>query len=139
MQNFFLSLFLILNLTQIIYSQTVFNLATGSKGGVYFSIGLGLKAAIENACPEITIALKPTAGSIDNAWLLTNNEVQFALIQSDIAGNFRNGERMFKFPSENMLAIAKLYPEIVHLIVRKGSGIKTLKDLKGKVVARLGN
>jgi uncharacterized protein len=135
MKSIFLSFIFIINLNPVIFSQTTFNLATGSEGGVYFSIGLGLKAAIESACPEITIALHPTDGSIENAWLLSNNEVQFALIQSDIARDFRNGKRMFKFPSENMMGIASLFPEVIHLVARRGSGIKTLDDLKGKIVA----
>ena len=31
--------------------------------------------------------------------------------------------------------IANLYPESIHLVVKKGSGIKTVADLKGKRVA----
>lgn len=135
MKSIFLLFIFILNFSHAIYSQETFKLATGSEGGVYFSIGLGLKAAIEKACPEITIALSSTAGSVENAWLLSNNEVQLALIQSDVASNFKNGNMMFKFPSENMMAIATLFPEIIHLVVRKGSGIRTLKDLKGKIIA----
>ncbi len=62
MKFYFLLLFIFfLNLSQTIYPQSTFNLATGSEGSVYFSIGLGLKAAIENAYPEINIALHPTA------------------------------------------------------------------------------
>ncbi len=75
-------------------------------------------------------------GSIENAWLLSNNDVQFALIQSDIAGKFKNGTQMFKFPSENMMAIATLFPEVIHLVARRGSGIKTLNDLVGKTLTR---
>lgn len=132
---FLLSFIFYLNFSQTIFPQSTFNLATGSEGSVYFSIGLGLKSAIENAHPEITIALHPTAGSIENAWLLSNNDVQFALIQSDIAGKFRNGTQMFKFPSENMMAIATLFPEVIHLVARRDLGIKTLKDLSGKTIS----
>ena len=121
--------------SRFVYSQTTLNLATGSEGGIYFSIGQGLKAAIEKACPDITIALNPTAGSVDNARLLSYNEVQLALIQSDIARNFRKGERMFKFPSESMMGIASLFPEVIHLVARKGSGLQSVSDLRGKTVA----
>ena len=30
--------------------------------------------------------------------------------------------------------IANLYPETIHVVVRKGSGIKSIADLKGKRV-----
>jgi TRAP transporter TAXI family solute receptor len=116
-------------------SQTTLSLATGPEGGVYFSIGIGLKAAIEKACPDVTIALNPTEGSIENSWKLSNNEVQLALVQSDVAAYFREGKRMFRYPSESMMAIATLYPEVVHLVVRKDVGINSIDDLKGKVVA----
>jgi TRAP transporter TAXI family solute receptor len=135
MRKLLLLLLFILNFSFPVYSQETFKLATGSEGGVYFSIGLGLRAAIEKSCPEMTIALLPTAGSIENAWLLSNNEVQFALIQSDIAEKFRTGNDMFKFPSESMEAIATLFPEAIHIVVRKGSGIKTLEDLRGKIIS----
>ncbi len=135
MRKFLLLIIFILSFSHTLYSQETIKLATGSEGGIYFSIGLGLKAAIEKADADITVALSPSAGSIENAWSLSNNEVQLALIQSDVACNFKNGNLMFKFPSENMMAIATLFPEVIHFVVRKGSGIKTLKDLRGKVIA----
>ena len=135
MRIIFLLIIFVLNFTPKVYSQETFKLATGSEGGIYFSIGLGLKAAIEKSNSDITIALTPTAGSIENASLLSNNEVKLALIQSDVACNFKNGKLMFKFPSESMMAIATLFPEVVHILVRKDSEIKTVKDLKGKTIA----
>ncbi len=135
MRNILLLIIFILNFTQTVYSQETIKLATGSEGGIYFSIGLGLKSAIEKADPDITIALSPSAGSIENARALSNNEVQLALVQSDVACNFKNGNSMFKFPSESMMAIATLFPEVIHLVVRKDSGIKKVTDLKGRIVA----
>lgn len=135
MRNFFLILIFALNFASNIYSQETLKLATGSEGGIYFSIGLGLKSAIEKSNPDITIALLPSAGSIENTRLLSNNEVQLSLVQSDVACNFRNGKLMFKFPSESMMAIATLFPEVIHILVRKDSGIRTVKDLEGKNIA----
>lgn len=135
MRNFFLIIIFALNFASNIYSQETLKLATGSEGGIYFSIGLGLKSAIEKSNPDITIALLPSAGSIENTRLLSNNEVQLSLVQSDVACNFRNGKLMFKFPSESMMAIATLFPEVIHILVRKDSGIRTVKDLEGKNIA----
>ena len=36
---------------------------------------------------------------------------------------------------EDLRAIANLYPETIHLVTRKGSGIKSVADLKGKRVS----
>lgn len=136
MKRFLLVLFVVsLNSNSPTHGQTTIHLATGPRGGVYFSLGVGIKAAIETADPEITVALHPSEGSVENAWLLSNNEVQLALIQNDIASDFRKGERMFKFPSENMMAIASLYTDVIHIIARKDLNIKKMSDLRGKTVA----
>lgn len=136
MKRFSVLLFAVfLSFSPPVHTQTTLHLATGARGGIYFSLGWGIKAAIETACPEITIALHPSIGSVENAWLLSNNEVQLALIQNDIASNFRKGERMFKFPSENMMAIASLYTDVIHIIARKGIGIENINDLRGKTIS----
>ena len=63
--------------------------------------------------------------------------MQSGFIQSDIAYWAFNGTGIYEGrPKVDVLrAIANLYPESFHLVARKGSGIKSMEDLKGKRVS----
>ena len=57
--------------------------------------------------------------------------------QADVANWPFTGKGVFESKPNvpGLRLIAKLYPESVHRVVRKGSGIKSVADLKGKRVA----
>ena len=60
--------------------------------------------------------------------------MQSGFTQSDVAYWAFNASGIYEGrPKVDVLrAIANLYPESFHLVARKGSGIKSIKDLKGK-------
>ena len=62
--------------------------------------------------------------------------MQSAFIQSDVAfwGYTGTGIYEGRPKVDTLRAIANLYPESFQLVARKGSGIKTIMDLKGKRV-----
>ena len=62
---------------------------------------------------------------------------QSGFIQSDVAYWAFNASGIYEGrPKVDVLrAIANLYPESFHLVARKGAGIKSIKDLKGKRVS----
>ncbi len=57
--------------------------------------------------------------------------------QSDVAYWAYTGTGIYegKGAVEDLRALASLYPETIHLVARKGAGIKSVKDLKGKRVS----
>src|SRR5258708_24725490 len=63
--------------------------------------------------------------------------MQSGFVQSDVAYWAFNGTGIYDGrPKVDVLrAIANLYPESFHLAARKGSGIKTIRELKGKRVS----
>ncbi|MEE9310317.1 MAG: TAXI family TRAP transporter solute-binding subunit [Cocleimonas sp.] len=67
--------------------------------------------------------LVPSLGSSQNLQLLKANQVQMAAVQADS-----------KLIAEARL-VAKLFPDIFQLIVRKDSGINKISDLRGKSLA----
>jgi len=93
-------------------------LATGNKNGVYYALGLRIKKALERADPDIEVVVLQTEGSIENARLIETG-VDLALIQNDVAHYFRNGERVFRFPSDEMQGVISLYTEFVHVLARR--------------------
>ncbi len=63
-----------------------------------------------------------TEGSLENIDRLLKRDVDLALLQANMVG------------SSSITVVAPLYYEAVHLVVRNGSGINSIADLKGKNV-----
>ncbi len=127
-----------------------FSIGTGSTAGTYFPIGSLIAAAISrptNSSPcdegggggvDGLIATAVTSrGSFDNIEGIAEQRFNSGLAQADIAAWAYGGEGIFKgrdaYP--DLRAIANLYPEHVHLVVRKDLGITSVADLKGKRIA----
>jgi len=110
-------------------------LATGSKTGVYYPMGHGIKRAIEERYPEdIRIEVVETSGTLENLRLIDKEQVDLALVQNDTAYYFSHGEVMFSLPSSKAQAVASLYTELIQIIASKKSEIEHLDQLKGRRV-----
>ena len=73
-------------------------------------------------------------GSVANVTGIASGSMQSGFVQSDIAYWAFNGSGIYEGrPKVDVLrAIANLYPESFHLVVRKGADVKSIRDLKGK-------
>ncbi|MDJ0951368.1 MAG: TAXI family TRAP transporter solute-binding subunit [Alphaproteobacteria bacterium] len=127
-----------------------FRIATGSTGGTYFPIGGLIANAVSSppgsrACedggscgvPGLIAAAISTTGSVANVEAVAKGTIESGLSQADVAFWAFSGTGIYrkKKPLDDLRAIANLYPESVHLVVRADSGIKSVADLKGKRVA----
>ncbi|MFZ5953451.1 MAG: TAXI family TRAP transporter solute-binding subunit [Candidatus Rifleibacteriota bacterium] len=113
-----------------------YQLATGSKSGVYYPIGEALDMILKSVHPNTSFNIVETAGSIENLKLLSEGKADLALVQNDIAYYAANGEAMFASGKiAGLSGIATLFPEVVQIIVRKDTGIASLSDLEGKKIA----
>jgi len=136
-----------------VLSETIkfFRIGTGSTGGTYHPIGGLIASAISNppgarpcdrggACgPEGLIAVaQSTGGSVANVEAIRDGQLESGLAQADIAYWAYKGEQVFRKKGkrvEKLRAIANLYPEAVHLVVRKDAKITRIEDLRGKRVS----
>lgn len=117
--------------------KTELILATGGTGGTYYPLGGAMSKVWKDNVPGLNVTVQSTAASVANVRLLAKSEVELALIQNDVADYGRNGKEAFAEKNEkysNYTAIAALYPEVVQIVVRADSAIKTIGDLKGKKV-----
>jgi len=128
-----------------------FRIGTGSTGGTYFPIGGLIANAISNppgarpcdrggSCgPEGLIAVaQSTDGSVANVEAIKDGRLESGLAQADIAYWAYKGEQVFRRKGKKVAklrAIANLYPEAVHVVVRKDAKITKLADLRGKRVS----
>ncbi len=117
-------------------SRKEFTIATGSKAGVYYPIGEALGMILKQTYPDVNLRVIETAGSIENVQLLKEGKVDMALVQNDIAFYAAEGEAMFNGQKvTNISGIATLFPEVVQIVVRKETGIKSLNDLAGRKIS----
>src|SRR5262245_47681016 len=87
---------------------------------------------------NIRATVTSSGGSIANIQLMRADEADFALLQNDIAYYAFNGITLEPFigkPVKSMAGVFSIYPEAVHLIATHASGVKSVRDLKGKRVA----
>lgn len=129
---------------------TFFRINTGGTAGTYFPIGGLIANAISNppgsrtcadggSCgvPGVVATAVASNGSVANVSAIATGAAQSGFTQSDVAYWAFNASGIYEGrPKVDVLrAIANLYPESFHLVARKGAGIKTIKDLKGKRVS----
>jgi TRAP transporter TAXI family solute receptor len=126
-----------------------FRIATGSPVGTYFPVGAALASVISNplgspdckangSCgvPGLIAVAVSTEGSIANVSAVAAHLVDSGLAQADIVFAATNGQGAFRQrPLRNLRVIANLYPESVHVVVRKAAGIKKIRDMVGKRVS----
>lgn len=126
---------------------TFFRIGTGGTAGTYFPIGGLIANAISNppgsrscadggSCgvPGVVATAVASNGSVANVNAINSGSMQSGFAQSDVAYWAFNGTGIYEGRPkvEALRAIANLYPESFHLVARKGAGIKSVKDLKGK-------
>jgi len=127
-----------------------FRIGTGSSSSTYFPIGAVIANAISNppgsrACerggscgvPGLIAVAQTTRGSIENVEAIRDGVLESGLSQADIAYWAYKGAGIFseRGPFSNLRAIANLYQESLHVVVRADSDIESIPQLKGKRVA----
>jgi TRAP transporter TAXI family solute receptor len=85
--------------------------------------------------PDIRVQAQSSAGSVENLRKTDAGRQQMSVVYSGHVYQGRNG-KMKNDPTkyENVLAVSFLYGAPAQLVVKAGSGIKSVKDLEGKKV-----
>lgn len=127
-----------------------FRIGTGTTGGTYFPVGGMLANAISNPpgsrpCDRggscgvagLIAVAQATQGSVENLKEMRTGTLESSLSQADIAFWAHQGIGPYKGQPafEQLTAIANLYTETVHVVVRAESDIRNIGDLRGKVVS----
>ncbi len=127
-----------------------FRIGTGGTAGTYYPIGGLLANAISNppgsrpcaeggSCgvPGLVATAVASNGSVANINGITGGSLESGFTQSDVAFWAYTGTGVYEGKPKvaDLRLIANLYPETIHIVARKGSGIKGVADLKGKRVS----
>jgi uncharacterized protein len=135
----FLGFFLLWTVPFSAWAKTaVFKIATGEYMGRYYPTGGAIAEIINNKQKEygFRCIAKPTSGSVFNINAIMAGDMEFGIVQSDSQYQALNGlnEWKDKGPQKDLRSMFSLYTESVTLVASVGSGVRTIKDLKGKRV-----
>ena len=127
-----------------------FRIGTGGTAGTYYPLAGVIANAISNppgsrpcdqggSCgvPGLVATAVASNGSVANVNAINGGSMESGFAQSDVAYWAWTGTGIYegKPKVERLRVIANLYPESFHLVARKGSGFKSVADLRGKRVS----
>ena len=106
----------------------VVRIATGSRNAVYYALGSALARVIDQDLPNTDASVLVTAASAENVQLVASGRAEVGFTQADVL--VTGG-----VPAPSMVALARVYDDLLHLVVRGDGPIRTLEDLAGKRVS----
>ena len=111
------------------------SIGTGGTGGVYYPLGGGLAAILSKYVPGLEATAEVTAGSIANLQLIGGGKSDVGFTMADAAWDAANGLDKFTGHKVELRTLAVFYPNRMHVVTVDGTGINSMKDLKGKRVS----
>ncbi|WP_299617489.1 TAXI family TRAP transporter solute-binding subunit [Pelagibius sp.] len=127
---------------------SLFRIGTGGIGGTYYPIAGLVAQAISNPAgycepdevcgvPGLVAVAQSSSGSVTNVKDIAAGRIESGFVQSDVAFWAYSGVEAFAGDGRqtSLRAIAHLYPESFHIVVRSDSGLESVHDLAGHRVA----
>ena len=112
--------------------QRFFRIGTGGTGGTYYPVGGMIANAVST--DKINVSAVATNGSVANVNGIVGGSMELGFSQADINSWAFTGTGIYegKPKIEELRVIANLYPESVHVVVKKGAGIKIDRRPQGQ-------
>ena len=113
------------------------SVATGNTGGVYYPYGGAVARLISAHVPGVEARAEVTGASVDNLKLLQLGKVDIAFTLADTLAEAVAGRGPFAATGAigSIRTLAVLYTNYTHIVIRPDLGIRSVADLKGKVVS----
>ncbi len=126
--------FLFVVSSQTFAEKTDLKLMTGPMGGSWYPLGGAVSDAVQKAIPGVTLAVAP-GGGVANVEAVQYKKCDLGFSNSSSAVDGVHGRSPFKKEMTDMRQLANLYPQYFQMVVTENSGIKSVADLKGKVIS----
>ncbi len=115
--------------------NTRIGIATGNSTGVYYAVGGAYAEQISNSTGgKLRATAAETGASVQNIQQLVGGDYQVAFSLADTAADAVQGEGAFDQP-QKVQALARIYTNFTHVVVRTSSGINSVEDMRGKRVS----
>jgi len=121
--------------------NTYVTIGTGGVTGVYYPTGGAIAKMVNKKRKEyhLRATVESTGGSVFNVNAINSGDLEFGVVQSDRQYQAYNGTADWKGkPVKKLRAVFSIHPESVTIVAAADKNIKTVADLKGKVV-NIGN
>jgi len=113
-------------------ANSMFTVGTAGAGGTFNYIGSALSNFISKQLDDINLRAITTGGSNTNIRLLKDGDIDVGLAMGLALNGAYEGIGIWEGnPQKNLRAITRTHASTIHYVVRKDSGIKSLKDLRG--------
>lgn len=120
------------------FAEQFVSIGTGGLTGVYYPTGGAICRLVnkDRKSHGIRCSAESTGGSVYNINTVRAGELEFGVAQSDWQYHAYRGTSKFadKGAFEDLRTVFSVHPEPFTLIVKKGSGVSSFEDLKGKKV-----
>jgi len=111
------------------------SIGTGGTGGVYYPLGGGIANVLSKYVPGMQATAEVTGGSVDNLKLIATGKPYLGLSMADVGQDAIRGEGKFKGRKVPLRTLMILYTNHMHVVTVEGTGINSIRDLKGKRVS----
>ena len=112
-------------------------IGTGGVTGVYYPTGGAISKLINKKRKEynLRMTVESTGGSVFNVNALMNGDIEMGVVQSDLQWQAYNGKGEWEGkPQEKLRAMFAIHPEAVTILAADDKNIRSVADLKGKIV-----
>jgi len=110
--------------------------ATAGTGGVYYLLGGALAELWTRELPDHIAVAEVTGGSVENLNLLLRREVAVAFSMGTNALQAHDAAPPFAgYGQGEVLALAALYPNVLHLVTLRDSEVGGLEDFRGRRIS----
>ena len=114
--------------------QRTLSIATGNTNGLYYPLGGGLASIWSRHVDGVNMKAETTAGSVTNLIQVAKGESEVGFTQADALAAALAGRGRFPEPMP-LASLGKLYPNVVHLVTIRSTGIESVQDLRGRRVS----
>ena len=126
----------------LVDARTTFvTIGTGGVTGVYYPAGGAIAKMVNRKRKEynLRVTVESTGGSVFNVNAIAEGKLEFGVVQSDRQFQAYYGKNDWGGrPVERLRSVFAIHPEAVTIVANASKNIRTIADLKGKVV-NIGN
>lgn len=110
------------------------SVGSGSTAGALYPMFGAIAELVNSKVPGVKMTVEVTAASVENLRLAQSGQIEFWSAGGDVTKRAVEGLKPFPFKFDKIRSSGWMHGSMTQFVARKGLGIKSLYDLKGKKV-----
>jgi hypothetical protein len=107
---------------------------SGSTAGALYPMFGAIAEQVNSKVRGVKMTVEVTAASVENLRLAQGGRIEFWGAGGDVTQKAVQGAKPFTMKFDKIRSIGWMHGSMTHIVARKGTGIKSIYDLKGKRV-----